>query len=730
VTRALADLALGMRLSVAGGRSGWARLAMITAGIGLGVAMLLVTATVPVLFGARDARIAARADTISYPEPPRGDDSLLLAVADTEFRGETIHGRVVQAEGDRAPVPPGLTRLPAAGELMVSPALAGLMDREPLLRERWDATPAARIGTDGLTGPAELAFYLGSDTLTEAPGAHRMTSFGRGDLESTVDPVIMLLGVVALAALLVPVAVFVATAVRFGGETRDRRLAAVRLVGADTAMTRRIAAGETLAGALLGLLAGGVLYAAALLIAAATVPRGLSFAVADARPAPLLLALVVIAVPAAAVGVTLSALRQVVVEPLGVVRSGTPRHRRLWWRLILPVAGIALLWPLRDGLRPGTEPQVLGGVCALLIGVSLLLPWLVEAVVRRLPAGGIAWDLALRRLQLDSGTAVRAVSGIAVSVAGAIALQGMLAAVQVQYAEPGSASAGPFQYSISTSDGRSPLPGAVEDRNVDVGEDDTAHVAGCPVLQQFAALPSCADGDAFRLAGSGLKPGAPVTLGGRSWTLPDGTPTVTAPSGGLDMAIDPATLLITPGALGGVEPEIRNTEFYVALDAGDPDAADRMRTAVLRADPTAAIYPVRYSTFENLLAGVRQAVLVVAVALLVLVGASMLVNVGEQLHERRRPLAVLIAFGTRRSTLTGSVLVQVALPVLSGLLLAVVTGTALAAALQKATGTPIRVDWTGIALTSGTAALVVLAATAASLPLLWRLTRPGALRSE
>lgn len=70
-----------------------------------------------------------------------------------------------------------------------------------------------------------------------------------------MSAVLLLIIVMACVALLLPVAVFIGTAVRFGGEQRDRRLAALRLVGADQAMTRRIAAGESLCGALLGLAA-------------------------------------------------------------------------------------------------------------------------------------------------------------------------------------------------------------------------------------------------------------------------------------------------------------------------------------------------------------------------------------------------------------------------------------------------------------------------------------------
>jgi hypothetical protein len=41
----------------------------------------------------------------------------------------------------------------------------------------------------------------------------------------------------------------------------------------------------------------------------------------------------------------------------------------------------------------------------------------------------------------------------------------------------------------------------------------------------------------------------------------------------------------------------------------------------------------------------------VAVVILLLIGASLLITVLEQLRDRRRLLAILVAFGTRRSTI-------------------------------------------------------------------------------
>jgi len=210
------------------------------------------------------------------------------------------------------------------------------------------------IGPEGLAGPGEYAYYLGSDRLTVNAATVRVRAFGGGGADAVSDPALLLLGAVAVAALLVPVMIFVTTAVRFGGEARDRRrLAALRLVGADAAMTRRIAAGETLVGALLGLVVGGLLFLALRQAAVAASLAGTVVDPADVLPVPALAALIVVAVPTAAVLVTVSVLRRVAVEPLGVVRRGGGHRRRLWWRLTLPAAGLALLYPLYDGVSEG-----------------------------------------------------------------------------------------------------------------------------------------------------------------------------------------------------------------------------------------------------------------------------------------------------------------------------------------------------------------------------------------
>ncbi|MDI6099499.1 hypothetical protein QLQ12_12925 [Actinoplanes sp. NEAU-A12] len=755
----LRDLALGVRLSVSGGRSGWLRLTLIAAGVGLGVGMLLLLAGAPTAVAARQERLADR--TPGAAAGSAGPGTLLVQAIETRFRDEVVRGRILRPEGDRAPAPPGVARMPAAGELFVSPALAALLDGPggDVLRQRWSARVAGTIAPQGLAGPDEVYFYLGSGTLTTDDGAERTASFGGGG-PPTTDPMIVLLAVVGAAVMLLPVLAFVTTAVRFGSESRERQLAAIRLVGADSRMTRRIASGDALIGAVLGLVVGGLVFLGLRQSIGALLPSDFSPYPSDLRPVPALFAMILLLVPAGAVLVTLSALRRVVIEPLGVVRQSGVRRRRLWWRLIPPGAGMALLYPLLGGMSgdigDGTRGQLAAGAILLLTGVVVLLPWLVQALVRRLGGGGVAWQLGIRRLQLDSDAAVRSVSGIAVSVAGIIAIQGLLG-VSIAATNGTQPPADRFQAVAYTNgaDGAgwdaalAGTPGVGAVRTAGYGylrtdPDDqsgvTVRVGDCDVLRQYAPLPSCADGDSFVAVQPGwdspvLRPGIAAPFYGADeatplsrWTVPADLPVVTLYAG----EAFPVSYLATPAALK-VPADLRGmiTDAYlVKLDPAAPDAIERVRNTMARLAPAAPLQLFGDKRIGDQFAGARQVAQACAVLLLLFIGASMLVNVTEQLRERRRLLAVLAAFGTRRRTLSASVLYQVAVPASAGLLLAVVIGSTLSAVLLAATKAPVVLDWPVIAAMTGTVAAMVLAVTAAGLPLLFRLLQVRELRSE
>src|SRR5437764_975575 len=96
-------------------------------------------------------------------------------------------------------------------------------------------------------------------------------------------------------------------------------------------LTRRKTTGDT-ADQLVCVLLGGRLFLAARGVARHVTVYDISVFPGDVRPAPALAVLVALGVPLTAVAATVVALRPVVLDPLGVVRRGAPRRRRLGWR--------------------------------------------------------------------------------------------------------------------------------------------------------------------------------------------------------------------------------------------------------------------------------------------------------------------------------------------------------------------------------------------------------------
>ncbi|MFC0439568.1 FtsX-like permease family protein [Kutzneria buriramensis] len=762
------DLMLGIRLAVSGGRAGWGRLALTAIGVGLGVTVLLAATSVGNMLQARDDRGYARSISNGDPNqarqtPVAGVDPVYAAQRTDQFAGRDITGYIVQKTGPNAPLAPGVDRLPDPGEMVLSPALAEMLNAPggDLLRPRYTERAIGAVGPEGLTGPHELFFYVGVSDVADQHEAVRVYRFGVPSVPTKLTGLLWLLIVLGAAALLVPVVVFVASSARLAAAARDRRLAALRLVGADGDQVRRIAAGEAFVGALTGLLVGVVLFLIGRsLVPNLTVPalRGGIFS-ADISPNWILATLIVVAVPLLAVAVATFSLRRVIIEPLGVVRRAHNQRRRLWWRLVPPVLGIGLLATqggrLRNELTAGSELPVAAGIVLLLAAVPLVLPWIVERVVARLAGGSPAWQLAIRRLQLDSGTPARVVGGVAVVLTGAIALQAMFIPATTEYApavgEPKmyvSMPSADLRTAFSLEDKLRKVPGAgqidagafAEVRNGDGGLLGM-YIANCDDLRRSAAITSCSDGDVFAVdPPPGANPVAPtagqrVTLesyaGGSTtnvaqWTVPAITGKVRRQQHG--QATEGSVLYATPAALAGVSLPI-DVEATVQLSASDDVVVQHVRNALVP-------YGWRATAFAGtaIVSGtfwlIGEVLTIGSVITLLLAAASLLVVALEQIRERRRALAVLTANGVKRSVLARSLLWQSAVPIAVAVVVAMVIGLTLTGLLLYVSGQPLVLDWPAMALFVGTAVVAVLASTGCTLPSLWRAASVEGLRDE
>ncbi|MEW1673305.1 FtsX-like permease family protein [Streptomyces noursei] len=773
------DLGMGVRFAVGGGREGWIRTLLTALGVGLGVTLLLAASTIPAIQAHRtERRLAA---TPTEADGPLAPSASTLVVADlrTQFRDRPLTGRMLRPDGPAAPAPPGVAALPKPGEMVLSPALREFLT-EPgnaLLRQRLPFRDTGTIGPAGLAGPAELKYYLGSATLSTDNGGVRVAGFGAERKSEPLDPQLLMLVIVGCVVLLMPVAIFIATAVRFGGERRDRRLAALRLIGADARMARRTAAGEALFGAVCGVLVGAALFLVGRQFVGGITIWDTNAFPSDLTPNPLLAALIVLVVPLAAVAVTLLALRRVAIEPLGVVRSGAGRRRRLWWRLPFPLGGLALL--LANGGTSGAQSVVnpfliAGGATLFLLGVTLLLPWIVDAVVGLFRGGPVPWQLAVRRLQLSGGAAARAVSGITVAVAGAIALQLLFSAIQGDFMKitGQDSKRAQLEVSLPTHDVATirkmtreyqRTPGV---RGVIAAIDTTASrpgplrkgepfipstsvtVGDCASLSELAHTGPCKDGDVFIVRDhtgqvddsyirQTARPGAAVDFAWpdrtgqpprpRLWTIPkDARAIESRPD---PMGMPSFGLFATPGALDTALLDEPQARAMIKIDPRFPDAVEHARNTAARIDPLTWVHALQNMERDAQYASVRTGLLVASTATLALIAASMLVTMVEQLRERRRLLSVLVAFGTRRATLAWSVLWQTAVPVALGLVLSVAGGAGLGLALLRMAGKST-VDWSVIWPLVAAGSGLVLVVTLLSLPPLWRMMRPDGLRTE
>lgn len=443
-----ATLRLGVRLAVAGGRAGPARIALTAAGVGLGVAILLGVLSVGPAHANRTARAAAQSPSCSAaatrehvcPVPASAPNRLeVLVNPGDSFRGRALTTVRIAVVGSSAHFgrPPGVSRLPRPGQLVVSPALAGLLASKggALLRPRLPGQVVGTIGGAGLVYPGQLLAYVGTVPPGHASrgGWETATGFGSpprpysitGYAAALPTPVLLFLVLLA-AVVLAPILAFTVTATRLSAATRERRLATLRLLGAPPSQVRLLVATESGLAAALGCVVGAGLFLAGRQLLPSVLPGPLmAFPSAFSPPWPQA-ATILLAVPLLALAAGFASLRKVELSALEVRRRARPARRRRTGAvrlapLALGLAGLATMLPYRHAMLAGRTPPfapavVIGSVILTVGGVIASGPWiglmLAGLLAKRTRSPGML--LGARRLQLDPASSARVVGGVVV----------------------------------------------------------------------------------------------------------------------------------------------------------------------------------------------------------------------------------------------------------------------------------------------------------------------------
>lgn len=276
--------------------------------------------------------------------------------------------------------------------LTLTPPLASASrpsGRAPIVRLTWLLARPSAQSAAVLVLPA-IAFAVTTALMLIVLGGGLM--FWRWSIEDNPDATVyQTLSVLALVLLLVPLASLGGAAARLSARRRDDRLATLRLLGATPSVVTRMTVLESTAVAVLGSLAGIVLYLMAMPLVGLIWFAGGPIGAGELWVGPGVLALVVVAVAALAAISAAIGLRQVTISPLGVrTRQTAPRMH--WMRIVVGIVAILAAYALLGSMSGIADVALTIAVLGTGIGIgiavlNLIGPWAI----------GIAAKISLRR---------------------------------------------------------------------------------------------------------------------------------------------------------------------------------------------------------------------------------------------------------------------------------------------------------------------------------------------
>ncbi|MFE1908006.1 FtsX-like permease family protein [Streptomyces gardneri] len=745
---------LGLRLLWSSGRRGRVRFLLMALGSALGVACLAAVLTIPSILTAHDARTHAR-------EPRPGDSNVVYREFRDPYGSQPFH-RVFVARTSPGPtkVPPGIDKLPEAGEAIVSPKLVEILAANPRAAGLVPGRVIGTIAPEGLGDSDDLYAYIGT-TPAELIGAESLGGFGIGRSwrqivdPSTLDILRFTLGCIVL----LPLVTFLSVCARLSGESRARRLAALRLVGLSVRDTLRVNAGESVVAAFVGAVLGLIGYLGVNEVMARVGLPGLRWYPPDGRPSWPTIAVCLLGCPTLAWVVGQFSARRAALSPISVRRTGERKPPRKSGALLLipglgVIGGYCMLSVMGRDPSGGSASSVLipGAVlltgAGLVFGLAPITAWLARrlaSVVKSLPI-----SLAMRRTEVDPGSSLRVVTGLVLLVFGASLTQGVL----VELDQVSRRTAPLQEYNISLSElgpaqrqALESVPGVrtALDSYGSWDPSKESYVQGADVVvatcTQLAAsterAKGCVDDKIMQLRDSGAPFEYDPKAGERfAFEVKNGQKVMLAvPRERVDVrpydlsVFDSGTLLVPPSL---APPNLADSSGTLTLVSdADPATIRAVLDGIGAIAPTAAVDPVGIVIDSLAQLTVIRSLLAVGMVLGLVIGvAAFVVSVADRAMERRGQVTALALLGARAGTLRVVQVVQVGLPLVVGLGAAIVTGWLAESSYLITGGGAVHWDWEGLPLLFACALGVLIAAALASVPMVRRHIDPEHIRRD
>lgn len=439
-------LRLALRLVRGGGAAGFLRLALVVLGIAVGVTAGTLVAVMPGVLKGRADIMNSRAPSIPVEN---GRANFVFSSSTDVWDGQRL-GRTFLADVRLSTITaPGVTRLPDAGEVVVSPALATRLRNDPDLAVLVPGRVVGTIKPGGLLSPDELFAYVGVERDRMAD-AHEGASFGSRD-NLALDK--QQTGLTQSLALLVlpPVVVYLVVCGRLAAATRHRRYAALRLLGMRRRLVLRIAFLESALSGLVGGLIGILLFQLAHPALAASGLLGFSWYPDKTGFGLIPIGLLTVAVGIASGFLGAAGLRRSLSRPIDARKDAAETRPRPW--LLLPLAFglgittyvlVAVRRPDDGGARYGMSDSLtwvaIGSIMIAVVGVLVGLKPILAAVagVMARPAFPLAMRMAGARLAMQTGVTIRLLVGLALLVLVAGVSSGVLRDLELRSSPSGT----------------------------------------------------------------------------------------------------------------------------------------------------------------------------------------------------------------------------------------------------------------------------------------------------
>ena len=436
------------------GRQSFARLGLTTAAVALGIVLVCCfTAGINGIKGRASglaintaayqaARGAAEQKPIEGVEPLkiggtwRGDAS--------KWRGQSIQSYSMYGTAKS----PQFAKLktPRPGEYYLSKALADAVAQHPedniLARFGKNTKYLGVIPSEYVASPDALMMVRGasaeevaeSDAFTKSQGqpsyfadVYRTDTSGLKS-NAVFDPVAIIVFGVGGTILLFPIVIFVSVATQLGAAQREKRYAALRLIGATKQQVGLVLMLESLLASVVGVLIGlGAFWLLQAPLQAFKMD-GMRFNPSDLALTSTQYALIIGLTLGLTMFVNWRRMRRAQISPLGVSRSLEKVKKLRVWRALVPATGIAIFaWlsskPGLDWLEANKEsamPTLLLMVALLLVMFGLILAggWLTNklSLLAARWANNASMLIAGKRTAVHSRTIFRSVSGVVLAL--------------------------------------------------------------------------------------------------------------------------------------------------------------------------------------------------------------------------------------------------------------------------------------------------------------------------